>query len=289
MFLKRSSAGIRRVMFWPVLVASFYSPASAETNSISRESSLPQRASHLMQMKLENRDGTEVGKLRNFAVDLHSGEVKFLILSSGGHFGLGAKLHAVPIELFSTATAKREVLAVNLPNGQLSRAPAFKASELASLSQPARQSELARYYNRPEIKPTQIAGIGSPQGEAPRLMPTSRANPNQTTPLQLASDLLGRTVVDRDQHKLGEVLDLLIGFDRGDPAMALISTGRFFRPRGQEYAVSLRALSLAKDGKVMINADRHLLERAPAFNETAWAAATSQTNEPQIFRYFAPH
>ena len=198
----------------------------------------PLRVNQLIGLKAENRDGQTLGRLRDFVIDLPSGEVKLVLFSSGGYLGIGTKWKAVPPEMVSAATAKRDVLAVETTRSEWSKRPNFKPSRGSDASRP-----------------------------------------------RLASELIGKSVVDRDQVKLGEILDLLVTFNERAPGFAIFSAGKLFRDGNHEFAIPLRAIQLTSSGRVMVNADRQTLEHARAMNADAWKTLRAGGERQEIFRY----
>src|SRR5438132_1626221 len=97
---------IKRKMFSLVAAASLATSIvslPAQTNPAVIEIK-PIKASRLIGLKVENRDGEEIGKLRDFALDMRTGRIKYAIVASGGFLGVQAKLRAVPPHLLSAAT-----------------------------------------------------------------------------------------------------------------------------------------------------------------------------------------
>src|SRR6266478_6279704 len=72
--------------------------------------------------RVENRDGQFLGKIQDFILDPNTGEVRFVLISSGGWLGLGKRLKAAPAELLSTATAKKGVVALAVGRRRWQRA-----------------------------------------------------------------------------------------------------------------------------------------------------------------------
>src|SRR5437773_6388035 len=61
---------------------------------------------------VENYDGDKLGKLKDFAVEMRSGQVACAIISSGGVAGIGSTWKPVPPQSLSLATAKRGTAAL---------------------------------------------------------------------------------------------------------------------------------------------------------------------------------
>jgi sporulation protein YlmC with PRC-barrel domain len=251
--------------------------ALAQTNA----ASLPLRARQLTGMRVENSDGQKVGTVRNLVLDMRTGELRYVVIGSGGFLGVHATLKLAPTEVMSAATAKSQTLAVNANATQWNRAPAFKLSSLASLGEPGHAREISRYFTAPPSS----ASIATTNG----LSTTGRENgTNAPEPeLKLGSDLIGMRVVNQKQEKIGEVLDLLVGFGKSRPAFAIISSGRLFH-REHQYAVPMRALGFSeKASKLTLNADAATLQAAPPFNQQVWAARR-RNDSSKIYQYSTP-
>jgi len=250
--------------------------ALAQTNAVSP----PLKARQLTGLKVENSDGQKVGTVRNLVLDVKTGRLRYVVIGSGGILGVRASLKVVPSRAMSTATAKRQTLAVNATATQWNHAPAFKLSELLSLADPNHAREISRDF---EMSPT---GAIVATNSASTTKHATAAN-SPVLELKFASDLIGMSVVNQKQEKIGEIMDLLVSFGEPRPAFAIISSGRLFH-REHHYAVPLNALSAStRDGKLTLSADTTTLQQAPQFNQLIWAAAAGMTSN-QIYSYSTP-
>ena len=81
-------------------------------------------ASTLLGDDVYNKDGEELGDIKDFMIDMASGKVAYAVLSFGGLLGMGDKLFAVPwAALALDPTNKRFTL--NVPKDALKDAPGF--------------------------------------------------------------------------------------------------------------------------------------------------------------------
>src|ERR1051325_6651125 len=110
MLIKNQS---RRWFIIPTVVCAFAVAASAETNSPGVIFH-PVRANRLIGMKVENSDGQQLGKLEDFVLEPKTGRLRYVIVSSGGFFGIGSHLKVVPPQIMDAGTAKRNTVAVNV-------------------------------------------------------------------------------------------------------------------------------------------------------------------------------
>lgn len=250
--------------------------AAAQTNPFFG----PLRASQLTGMKVEDTDGGKVGTVRNLVVDLRDGKLKYVVIGSGGFFGVRATLKVAPSQAVSAATAKRETLAVNISTPQWNSAPAFKSSHLSELASPDQAEEISLYF--------QTARNHAANAKSPSLSITGRNfQPPANAPvpdLKFASDLIGRRVVNDKQEKIGEISDLLVRFGPSRQAFVIISSGRIFR-HGNQFVVPLSALNAsANDRKLTLNIESPMLQQAPPFNREVWESdGTNGSNRIYLY------
>jgi len=85
---------------------------------------------------VKNLQDEKLGKVENILVDLPSGRVVAVIVSSGGFLGMGDELSAVPPTALRFTT-DRDTLQLDASKEMLSSAPHFKANEWPDLGQPS--------------------------------------------------------------------------------------------------------------------------------------------------------
>jgi len=85
-------------------------------------------ASDLIGMQVRNRQEEKLGKIENLVVDLESGRIVQVIISSGGFLGLGDELSAVPPSVFHYDKAQK-VLHLDTTKESLAKAPHFKSNQ----------------------------------------------------------------------------------------------------------------------------------------------------------------
>jgi sporulation protein YlmC with PRC-barrel domain len=253
------------------------------------------RVSHLMGMTVESSDGQKVGRIRNFIVDEQTGELPFAILSAGGFLGMGAKVKIVPAEAMSLGTTKKGVLALHTTAFHWKQAPDFRKSDLASLGHADWAAYIYEFYGlqpnqgiqtaQPATAGAKLASLAPTGPQAGNAAPQKRAvrKKRSADPMQLASDIIGQNVVNRQQENVGEISDLLLDLSERKPALAIISGGRLLKKDGS-FAVPLRSLTLTDRGKAEIDAGAAMFEQAPPFDEQAWQSAASSSNR-MIYRF----
>src|ERR1041385_974645 len=152
---------IRRKMHEVVLVglvcAIPLAPARGETNAFPL---LP--AHRLLGMKVEDRDGQNTGKLWDLAFDTQSGRLRYAIIASGGLLGIRPQLRAMPADLVTADTTKRDTLGLGVIKAEFERAPAITRAEIATLHRSERVAQFERLYGQsmPARQPAGTIGNG---------------------------------------------------------------------------------------------------------------------------------
>ena len=103
------------------------------------------KASDVIGMTVNNNQNEKLGKVEDLAVDVESGRIVQVILSSGGFIGIGETLTAVPPgALHDDATDKS--IQLNTDTEKLKAAPEFAMSKWAEDSDSNHLSAVYRYY-----------------------------------------------------------------------------------------------------------------------------------------------
>ena len=98
-----------------------------------------------------------------------------------------------------------------------------------------------------------------------------------------ASGLLGMEVRNKDNQKLGEVIDLVMDVDSGRLSYAVLSVGGFLGIGEKLIALPPGALKVASEGEyLLLNADKAKIQAAPGFAATSWPAP----GDPEISQFW---
>ena len=218
---------------------------------------------------VENYDGEKLGKVKDFIVEMQSGQIQYVIISSGGIAGLNSILKPVPPRAVSLATAKKSTVALGGSKVRWEKAPTIRRRELASLSGPSRLRAIYEFYGQqPPLSQTGVEhGRSAAAGGAGAL--------------QFASDLIGSTVVNRQQEKIGKVSDLLVDLSGQKPAYAIVSAK--FTKTERTFAVPLARFSLPVRTQMVVDASRGQFEQAKLFDQQTSKDASSSTGELYLF------
>lgn len=95
------------------------------TNPATKASAASWRASQLMGLNVKNAANETIGEVEDLVIDMKSGEVLAVIISSGGFLGIADTLSAVPVSALRYDGAEN-AFKTKLTKEQLGKAPQFK-------------------------------------------------------------------------------------------------------------------------------------------------------------------
>ena len=132
-----------------------------------------QKASQLMGLAVGNLADERLGAVDNILVDLPSGRVVAVVVSSGGFLGMGDELSAVPPGCVSGLHRTGAPLRLDATKELLSAAPHFKASQWPDFREPVyvlgvyRAHRVEAYFttNTPPRRPTTPRAMSGTRGE----------------------------------------------------------------------------------------------------------------------------
>lgn len=93
-------------------------------------------------MDVRNRDGKSIGEVSAYQLD-ESGNIRFLVVSTGGIYGIGAKERLVPFSAFKPAEAA-DALILTVDEGLLASSPA----KTPDLTEDQYNRELYEHYGQ---------------------------------------------------------------------------------------------------------------------------------------------
>lgn len=96
-----------------------------------------------------NKDGEDLGDIKEFMIDMTSGKVAYAVLSFGGLLGMGNKLFAVPWSALALDTANKR-FTLNVLKDALKDAPGFDKDRWPSMSDPTWASDVHKFYGTPD-------------------------------------------------------------------------------------------------------------------------------------------
>lgn len=104
-------------------------------------------ASTLTGNEVINGLGEDLGEIKEIMLDVPSGRVAYAVLSSGGFFGVGDELYAVPWSAL-TLDADRKCFVLNVSKEQMESAPGFDKDHWPSMADPTWATDVHNFYGQ---------------------------------------------------------------------------------------------------------------------------------------------
>jgi sporulation protein YlmC with PRC-barrel domain len=105
-------------------------------------------ANTLLGNDIYNKDGQDLGDIKEFMIDMASGKIAYAVLSFGGLLGMGEKLFAVPWAALTLDTVK-ERFTLNVPKEALKDAPGFNKDRWPTMSDKTWAAGVHKFYGMP--------------------------------------------------------------------------------------------------------------------------------------------
>lgn len=96
---------------------------------------------------IRNRQGEDLGTVKDLMIDLTNGSVSYAVVSYGGFLGMGDKLFAVPFEAL-TLDAENHAFTLDVSKEQLEQAPGFDKDNWPDFADPSFADSVRSFYAR---------------------------------------------------------------------------------------------------------------------------------------------
>lgn len=224
------------------------------------------RAKQLIGMKVHNAQGEDLGEVKDLIVDTNNERVHYAVLSFGGTAGLGTKLFAYPVSLFSP-DADGKKLTLKVDKERLKVAPGFARDQWPNWNSDAYRAELDRQLKR-------FGAKAHPQSPSEHLA--------------RASELIGKDVKDRDGKKVGEMQDLVVDLGKGRVHYAVLDFDKAWSTEDKLLPVSFKSFRLSPTERRMdlvLNKTREQLDMSRGFAKSEWPDINDPAFRRDIDRY----
>lgn len=133
-------------------------PSGAELNAnISADQMMRlQRASDLIGTDVRNQQDEKLGEIKDVMVDLQSGQAPFAVISSGGFFGVGDRMLAIPTTTLSQ-NAGQDQFVLSMDRERLKAAPSFDKNNWPDMNDQSWRSEVYSYYGAQQPAQASVA------------------------------------------------------------------------------------------------------------------------------------
>jgi len=223
-----------------------------------------EKANKVIGMEVKNSQNEKLGKVDDLAVDLSSGRIVTAVLSIGGFLGLGDTLVAVPPSALHYDAANK-VFHFDADKEKLKAAPRFEYSKWDDSTQASRIGEVYAYFGE---QPYFSASVNTDRNKDAKLGAHSDSRLGY---VQRASKLMGMSVKNLQEEKLGKVDNFIIDLPAGRILTVVLSSGGFLGLGDELSAVPPTALRYneARD-TVLLDTTKDALAKAPHFKSNEW-------------------
>ena len=277
------------------------------------------KASDLIGMTVKNYQDEKLGKVEDLAVDVESGRVVQVILSTGGFAGIGDTLTAVPPGALHHDVAQK-VLHLDANKEKIKGAPAFETSKWAEYCDSNHLCAVYTYYGQePAFRfihrgDAVLDGLRSPDGRvirdgqrnrdgSPNTASTRNADGTVNTRIsnesqsmipvsrlshaQKASKLMGTPVKNLQDEKLGDVDNILVDLSSGRIVAVIVSSGGFLGMGEELSAVPPTALRFNTERDTLqLDASKEMLSSAPHFKANEWPDFSQPSYADGVYRAY---
>jgi len=145
---------------------------STSSQSMSSMKSGVHRASELIDKKVQNDQGEDLGKVKD--VVLMGDRIRYVVLSRDGVLGMGGDMIPIPFTMISSANMSEDSIIVsNLDKDKLDKAPTVSEQDWENqLQNPSFESKVFGYYGEQQPSSSQMEQPSSSQMEQPSSMPS---------------------------------------------------------------------------------------------------------------------
>jgi hyperosmotically inducible protein len=221
----------------------------------------PAKGSDLVGMKVEDKQQQRIGKVEDLAVDLRTGRVVHVIVSTGGFLSMGERHVAVPPGSFGF-DAEKKSLQLDVTPDRLKSAPAFEMSQWTEYYKSDRVTESDRYYGN-EATPVSTSSR--------RNLPAATGGSDHAGHVQQATKLMGLPVSNLVGEKVGSVEDVVVDLSSGQLVAVIVSSGGYLGMGDALSVVPPSALRYNDAGdSLRLDTTKEALTQAPHFRKGEW-------------------
>lgn len=275
------------------------------SDSGASESRRDVRLSRLLDRDVRTPHGSDLGEIEDIVINARDNRVDYVVIRHGGLLGIGDKLVAFPLKAFSgfgtaqPGTAARahaageseqrrgEVdaqtvlpraaslwrgdhdLVLNVDRQQLDNAPGFAEDVWPDFNDAGYREQVDLYWR--------------PASDTHKSESTHRPAPEPLT--WRASEMLGAKVVGEMGRDIGEIADVVVDVQSGKLQYAVVAFDEGWFDADKLVAVPAGNLTPQGEGRASLDAEKHQIAQAPAFDRDRWPDLNDPAYRSRIERY----
>lgn len=116
-----------------------------ERRDLRRDIGQAHRATNVIGTKVVNQSKEKLGEIGDLVLDFTTGEIAYVVITSGGVLGVGDTLHAVPWKALRL-NATKDAFIINVTEAAWKNAPGFDQKDWPELADRSWRQEIDSYY-----------------------------------------------------------------------------------------------------------------------------------------------
>ena len=252
----------RRISWWMALV--LMSAVVVRTSEAAPDLPAPlHKARDMLGQTVEDRDGKNVGRLKEVVLEAGTGTVAFAVLAAGGVAGLGEQLFMVPWDVLQQPI-RPKTMRLRLTADQLTGAPTFEEAKWPDMEDRHWTDAVHVYYGTYGKRPA----VGK---ELPPQTAADARGGHVPQRFLRASAVLQGTVANPRGQRLGEIQDIVMDTAAGKVTYVALGFGGMLGLGDKLIAVPWPDLrESAGLGTFTLDVDKDTLHKAPGFDKDQW-------------------
>ena len=229
-------------------------------------------AESLMDDKVINREGEDLGEFEDLMIDLAEGKIAYAALSFGGFLGMGDKFFAIPWKALSLRVHEHAFV-LDIPKEVLENAVGFDKDNWPATSRES-LSSMYSYYGYQPYWQTE----------------TARTTDVDNTGFLRANKIRGEKVYNRENDHIGKIEDIMIDLQDGRIAYAVILHGGLLGLGSKHIPIPWQAFSLAeRDNAFVVDIPKETLDKAEGLDKDRWPVTREELSRTFSYYGYQPY
>lgn len=238
------------------------------------------KGSELIGIEVWNPKKERLGTIKDLMLNLRQERVVYTVFGTGGFLGIGDKLVALPPSALE-ANPENKHLILHSDKESLRAAPGFQSNNWPEMADYRWVSEAARHYtqqtgqNVTEAAGAEKKGAQTNFNQVPKTDTNSPALPQK---ILRTSDLIGMSVKNTKNEKLGDVKDVAVDLQSGKILYVVVSESGFLGTSEKLFAVPPVNFQGSQDPRMLVlDVSQEAFAKAPSFRPEDWPTVADPT------------
>jgi len=272
------------------------------------------KVTDLIGMTVNNYQNVKLGKVSDLALDMKSGRIVQVIITSGGFLGIGTTLTAVPPGALHQ-NPELKILQLDSSPEKYNAAPQVDTAIWEEGTRSNRLSETFGYYGQQTYISSEGYETNDSHGTFTNSLPRNMENNNSHVStlnsngtwsrtnnpnlngseaswakagyIQKASKLIGTSVINLKGENLGKLENLTVALASGRIVAVIISTGHYLGMENELSAVPPSALRFdIEEDTFQLDASEGSLASSPHFSANEWPDLNQSDYVGKVYRAY---